>query len=156
MPVPAALKGGRHPFEGAAPDLGVPHHPLAPGHDGPARLELGLDQEDQIGLGAAERPAEHGHHRDQGDEGQVGRDQRAGLERRVALAQHLGRQGAHVDPFEHRDPAVAAQALVELAVADVDGVDVGRPPLEEAVGEATGGGPGIEGAPARRRRRRTA
>ena len=33
-------------------------------------------------------------------------------------------------------------------MADVDGVDVGGPPLEEAVGEATGGGARIERAPA--------
>ena len=37
---------------------------------------------------------------------------------------------------------------MELPVADVDGVDVGRAALEQAVGEAAGRGPGIEGAPA--------
>ena len=38
------------------------------------------------------------------------------------------------------DPRVGPQPLVELAVADVDGHDRGRPALEQAVGEPAGGG----------------
>ncbi len=46
-------EGGRDPFEGAPPHLGIPYHPLAAGHDDPAGLELRLHQEHQIGPGAS-------------------------------------------------------------------------------------------------------
>ena len=39
---------------------------------------------------------------------------------------------------------VARDAVVKLAAAHVDGVDLGRAALEQAVGEAAGGGPHVE------------
>ena len=58
---------------------------------------------------------EAGEHRPQRDERQVGHDQR---ERRAEVA---GRQVADVGALVHLDAVVGPQALVELAVADVDG-----------------------------------
>ena len=69
---------------------------------------------------------------------------RARREFRIDLAQHLGGQRPHVDPLQDGDPVVAAEALMQLTVPDVDGVDLRRPALEEAVGEATGGRARIE------------
>ena len=53
-------------------------------------------------------------------------------------AEVAGRQVAHVRALAHLHPRVGAQPLVELAVADVDGHDRGRAPLQEAVGEPAG------------------
>ena len=45
----------------------------------------------------------------------------------------------------HDDAAlVVAESGVELAVADVHGVDAGAAALQHAVGEAAGGGAGVE------------
>ena len=52
-----------------------------------------------------------------------------------------------VDPLEHGHARVLAQPPVELAVGDVDGHDVRRPALEQAVGEAAGGGADVQAAP---------
>ena len=50
-----------------------------------------------------------------------------------------GRRGvADVGALEHRHPWVDAEAGVELAVADVEGHDVGRAALQQAVGEPPG------------------
>ena len=50
---------------------------------------------------------------------------------------------------------IVAQPLVQLAVPDVDGDDLGRAALQQAVGEAAGRRPGVEGPHAGRRRSRT-
>src|SRR5581483_12155740 len=46
------------------------------------------------------------------------------------------------------DPGIVTQALIELAPADVDGHDPGRDPLKQAVGEASGRRPDVDGDPA--------
>ena len=66
----------------------------------------------------------------------------------IPLPHQLGGQRAHVDPLEDGHPLVGAQPLVQLPVPDIDGVDVGCPPLEQAVGEAPGRCTRIERAPA--------
>jgi hypothetical protein len=53
----------------------------------------------------------------------------------------------HVCALEDADAGVGAQALVELAVGDVDGEHAGRPPLQQAVGEAAGGRARVESGP---------
>ena len=55
---------------------------------------------------------------------------------------------AGVDPFHHHDPRIVAQPLVELAVADVEGIDAGRHPLQETVGETAGRRSDVETDPA--------
>ena len=50
-----------------------------------------------------------------------------------------------VAAFSYVDPRIVPNGRVELAVPDVDGHDLRRAPLEEAVGEATCGGAGVEG-----------
>ncbi len=50
--------------------------------------------------------------------------------------------------LEHAHALVGAQARVQLAVADVDRVDVRRASLQQAVGEAAGRSAGIDGAAA--------
>ena len=79
MPVPASMQRGRHPLERAQPERGVPDDALAPGDGGPARLELGLDQEDEVGVGRRHRAGERGHDAAQRDEGEIGHHERAGL-----------------------------------------------------------------------------
>src|SRR5438093_1436587 len=56
---------------------------------------------------------------------------------------------ADVHPLEHRHAGVLAKGPVELAAADVQRDDVGRAALEQAVREAPGRRPHVEGAPAR-------
>ena len=94
------------------------------------------------------RPAAPGA-RPQGDEREVGHHQ---VDR---TADRVLRQVPHVGALEDVDPRVVPQAGVELAVADVDGDHLRRAPLQEAVGEAPGRGPGVEGAARRGRRART-
>ncbi len=53
---------------------------------------------------------------------------------------------ADVRPFEHGHPLVVADARVELAVADVEGDDLGGAALEQAVGEPSGRGATVEHA----------
>src|SRR5271157_4295186 len=45
-----AMERGHHSLERAQPERRVSHHPLAPGDGGATRLELRLDQEDQVGV----------------------------------------------------------------------------------------------------------
>ena len=63
----------------------------------------------------------------EGDEGQVG-----------------GRQRAGVQALDHGHARVLAQARVDLAVGDVDGGDPRGAALEQAVGEAAGGGADVD------------
>ena len=60
------------------------------------------------------------------------------------LADHRRVERAHVGALDAAHPGVGPQPLVELAVADVDGHDLGGAVLEEAVGEAAGRGAGVE------------
>ncbi len=49
-----------------------------------------------------------------------------------------------VEAFHDQDPGILPQAPVELAVADVDREHHPGPALEQAVGEAAGGGTDVE------------
>ncbi len=79
------------------------------------------------------------------DEGQVGDDD---VDRSADV---VGSQVAHVEALDHRDPIVAADAFVELAVADVDSDHVGGAALQQAVGEPARGGAGVKGPATLRR-----
>ena len=140
---------GRHALEGAEPQRRVPDHALAPGDGGPARLELRLDQEDEVGARGRHRAGQRGHDAAQRNELQVGHDQRAGLVGGVGRRSVRQGEGPHVGVLQDRHLGVGAQGRVELPVADVDRVDVGRATLEQAVGEAAGRCTRIEGAPVR-------
>ena len=52
---------------------------------------------------------------------------------------------ADVGLLHNGDAGIVAQAVVELRLADVDGVDAVCAVLEEAVGEAAGGGADVGG-----------
>ena len=56
--------------------------------------------------------------------------------------------------FQVDDALVGSKSLVQLAVPDVDGHDLGRAPLQEAIGEPAGRRAGVEQPRARTRRGR--
>ena len=78
----------------------------------------------------------------QSDERHVDGDQ-VGRVRKLARL-----QVARVAALEHGDALVVANPPVELAVADVDGHDLGGTRLQQAVGEAPGRRADVEAAPA--------
>lgn len=78
------------------------------------------------------------HDGGQGDEGKIRRDQRARDKVRIRLPQNVRRQGTHIDALEDTDSSIVSQALIKLAVADIDGIDVSGPTFEETVGKASG------------------
>ena len=120
-----------------------------PGRRRPGRLELRLDQEDQVGAGRRHRAGQGGHDAAQRDEATGRPPPGARLEGGVGRRELGHGEGADVGALEDASPrGRARRRRVELPVADVDGVDVGRAALEQAVGEAAGRGAGIEGAPA--------
>ena len=43
-----------------------------------------------------------------------------------------------------RSPRIGFHSFVQLVVADIDGIDAGRPALQQHLGEATGGRAEIE------------
>ncbi len=122
---------------------------MAPGDLRPAGLELGLDQEHErcAGRGDGEQRRQHGG---QGDERQVGHHQ---VDR---AADRFLRQVAHVAALADVDARVVPHGGMELAVAHVDGHHLRRAPLQEAVGEAPGRGPGVQGPHVADVERRTA
>ena len=149
MPVSASCERGRHALERAQPERRVADHALAPGDGGPARLELRLDQEDQVGAGCRHRAGQRGDDAAQ-------RDEARGRPRPAGTGSKAGSAAASSSTVSVRTlvrsstvtSRVGPQRGMELPVAHVDRVDVGRAALEQAVGEAAGGGSGIEGAPA--------
>jgi hypothetical protein len=114
----------------------APADPLA------AELELRLDHRQQL---AAGREAAGDGRQDLGqrDEGDVDRRQ-AGGEGQVG-----GRELAGVEPLDHGHARILAHAQVDLAVGDVDRGDPGGAALQQAVGEAAGGGADVEAVAAR-------
>ena len=131
-------------------DGGVADHPLPREASARPASNWGLTR---ITTGAPGR----GHLADQHGDGPGHRDEREIGGDQVDRATPDGVQGdvADVQPLEAGHPGVGSQPLVELAPAHVDGDDRGGAGLEQAVGEPAGGGAGIEGPQAGRRRWRT-
>src|SRR5713101_3405791 len=93
-------------------------------------LELGLDQRDQRPAGTKPRQ-NGGKNLGEGNEADVDGRQ---IDKLGNL--HLG-EIPGVNPFEVKDAGVGEQLRVKLAVPDIDRVDLARPGLKEAIGEAT-------------------
>src|SRR5882672_8988557 len=131
--VPAAKHGvAREALHDGAVLRGIAHDPtladvLAAG------LELWLDERDDL---AARRQhvEDRRQHLFQRDEGHVDDGQRR------LIAEEAWVQRARVCVLHDHHARVLAQPLVELAAADVDGVDDARTALEQAVREAARGG----------------
>src|SRR5690606_6944121 len=118
----------------------VPHH--ATGAESlPSDLELWLDHEQQVGVGGGD-PGEGGQDERERDEGEVADDE---VDRRG----DLGRvEGADVGAFQDAHARVVAKSPGQLSVPDVHGEDVRGSAAEQHVGEAAGGGTGVQAAPA--------
>jgi membrane associated rhomboid family serine protease len=110
----------------------------AAGFDLPGeRLELGLHQKDELAVLCGDL-CQCGKSECEGDEGEVRNDQGRSEGQRVPA------ELPDVRALKDRDAGVLPEPEVQLTVADIDrdhGVRAGR---EEAVGEASGGGSGIE------------
>ena len=118
---------------------GVPYHAPVP-QALPADLELGLDHEQQVGVGGG-GPQQGAQDQGQGDKGQVPHHQGGG-------GGHRGRvEGAHVGPVQLGDPRVTLEGPGQLPVAHVHGGHVGGPTAQEHVGKAPRGGPRVQAAP---------
>ena len=121
----------------------------AAGNEVPAGLELGLHEGHDPATG---RP-EAADHRPQDELERDERDVDHGeLDR---LGQDARRQGPGVRTLHRDDPRIGAQALGQLAAADVECVDPPGAALEQDVGEATRRGADVEGGQAGWDRSRT-
>ncbi len=104
-----------------------------------ADLELRLDHQHQVpaGLGTGR---EGRHHEGQRDEGEVRHGQ-------CGRAADLFRgHVAHVQAFVDRDPRVVPDLRHQLVMPDVDGHHVSCAAPQQHLGEAAGGGAGVEAA----------
>ena len=108
----------------------LPHDPLLT-HLAAPRLKLGLDEADHPAA-TAQQLRRHGQHELQGDEGHIDA-------REIDGVGHLfAGDIADVGALQVDDPSVGPQLPGELAVADVDRVDLFGAVLQHAVGEAAG------------------
>lgn len=132
-------------FGGADSDLlqdPEPHHrvlhhaPTSTGL-GPPSLELRLHQHDQVGarLTHGDQSPQHSAKR---DEAQVGHDQLG------RFTDEVGGGGTDIGSLDVDYARVGPEALVQLAVTDIDSDDPLGSPLEQTIGEAAGGGSGID------------
>src|SRR6476646_1211616 len=110
-------------------------------HLGAAGLELRLHEHDRLPPGRTQ-PEDRW-------EREPHRDERDVADGELRSERELG-QGAGVRPLEDGDPRIAAQARVELAVADVDGNHARGTALQQDVGKATGRGADVDAVEARR------
>ena len=133
-----------HPRNRFGPHRVIAHHPALSDLRS-ARLELRLHQRDQH----APRPSI----------GSTAGSTCLSEMKLTSITTHVHRlgqvgvgSGAARSPARGDDPRVLAQLLVQLAMADVDGVDPAAPCLEQAVGEAAGARADVRGRPRRARR----
>ena len=101
------------------------------------RFELRLDQHHELRIGTRDEN-ERRQHRAQRDEREV-RYHEVGNERQIC-----GLEAADVRSFHHRDPGVVADLPCQLAVSHVDGRHASGASLQQAIGEPTRRGPGVE------------
>jgi hypothetical protein len=135
-PAHRGVDGTRDRGEGGAPQLRIAHHAALPDALA-ADLELRLDHRQAVEpLGSARQ---HGRqHLLQRDERDVHDDQ-VGRVRQLVAGDSAG-----VRALDHRHTGVAAQPPVELAVRDVERHHVRGAALQQAVGEAAGGGADVQ------------
>ncbi len=107
-------------------------------HPGAARFELRFHQEQVIGGVGTAAPQGRGH-RHEGDEGEIGSHD-------VDRAPMSSGPSPRTFALEHGDARVVAERPRQLAAAHVDRDDRGGARLEQAIGEATRRGTGVEGA----------
>ncbi len=100
-------------------------------------LELRLDQRDEEGAGRCQlqRRAQRLAQRDEADVGGDGSDR---------LGDRLARQAPRIEPLERDDARIRLEAGVQLPMADVGGIDLGRAALEQHLREAAGRGADVE------------
>ena len=107
-----------------------------------ADLELRLDERDEGGAGAGERERRR-QRLGERDEREVGDDE-------VGRRHVAGGEVAGVQALDRVHPRVGGERRRELAVADVDGPDLGGAAGEQDLGEAAGRGAEVERDGARR------
>jgi hypothetical protein len=105
-------------------------------------FELGFHEGDEVPAGT-HQCGDGAQEAAEGDEGTVEDGEVEGLEGRGEMG---GGQGAGIDAFEGEDTRVLTEFPSQLALTDIDGGDGRDAVLEEAIGEAAGGGADIEGA----------
>ena len=116
----------RIPDDAALADLAFSH------------LKLRLDQcENESAI--FDQPQHRGNHEPKRDEGCIDHGDVDPVRHAAAVVM------AEVCPFDADDPGILSEFPSELAVANIDRIDLHCPRLEEAVGEAAGGGPDVEG-----------
>ena len=153
-PLDRAFGDAQHPPAGQAADPGadavadflvqfrLAHH-AALADPALADLELGLDQRDQAGAGPGQRQGRRQHHLEADETGIADHE----IDR---IGDQPGVQAAGIGLFHHRDPGIGAQFPGQLAMADIDRIDPGRPPGQQDIGKAAGGGADIDGGQAGR------
>jgi hypothetical protein len=103
-----------------------------------AEFELGFDEADELAVVRMQ----HGHH---GWEDQGQRDEGKIKHRQINRFRNIVRQEMpEIELLAGDDPGVAADLPDQLVGAHIEGIDLGRAVLEQAVGEPAGGGSGIE------------
>lgn len=124
-----------------APNRRVPNDPSSLRGFAAASFELRLDQQKQVATFTDEL-GESWSDDPERDEGQVGDND---IDRFTDIA---GSDIPYVGPLTDIDTVIAAKALMDLAVTDIDGYHRPRTTLEHHVGKAAGGRPSIQGPPA--------
>ncbi len=124
----------------AGVDRRVGDHPVPARHLHATGLELRLHEQHHR-TRRRHRPGQDGDHLGERDERQVRDDDRRGRRGRRQVG---GSERPDVEALDHGDTRVVAQPRVQLAVADVERDHVVRAALEQAVGEPSRGGPGVE------------
>ena len=96
-------------------------------------FELGFDEGDDVGRDG-EDAIEGGQDQAEGDEGDVGYGEGGGF------GEVAGLEVAGVAGVVDDHAGIGGEAVMELGLADIHGMDPGRAVLEKAVGAAAGGG----------------
>jgi len=123
--------------EHLAPQIGIAYDPPL-SDPPPPDLKLGFDQRHHLPALSQEQKRRRQHEPER-NEGDVDHRQIA----RLRQERRRGRPDVHTIETYHA--RVALKLPGQLPVADVDGVDPGRPPLKQAVGEPPGRSADIDG-----------
>ena len=103
----------------------------------PARFKLGLDEADQLAIGAKDTQHRRQYLR-QGNEGNIDGG-------KIPFIGHLFMGHiAHVGLFQADHPLIISELPRKLAIAHIDGIDLLCAVLQHTIGEAAGGGADIQ------------